>query len=93
MYDRILPLALGLQDLGHSVTLVAPENFESYVKQFNVTYYPLVGNTQEILESEEGRQWMASGNVKEFMNALNQILIRHGMKLRGIFWRRARIVI
>jgi sterol 3beta-glucosyltransferase len=68
-----LALALGLQELGHHVTLVAPENFESYVKPFNIRYHSLVGNTQEILESDEGRQWMASGNVKGFMNALNQI--------------------
>jgi sterol 3beta-glucosyltransferase len=71
-----LALALGLQKLGHEVTLVAPVNFESYVKQFNVPYHSLVGNTQEILESDEGRQWMASGNVKEFMKALNQITHR-----------------
>jgi sterol 3beta-glucosyltransferase len=66
-----LALTLGLQELGHQVTLVAPVNFESYLKPFNVTHRSLV--TQEILESEEGRKWMASGNVKEFMNALNQI--------------------
>jgi sterol 3beta-glucosyltransferase len=71
-----IALALGLQERGHRVTLVAPENFESYVKLFNVPYHSLVGNTQEILESEEGRQWMASGNVKEFMKALNQITHR-----------------
>jgi sterol 3beta-glucosyltransferase len=68
-----LALALGLQELGHSVILVAPENFESYVKQFNIPYHSLVGNTQEYLESEEGRQWMSSGNAKEFMKALNRI--------------------
>jgi sterol 3beta-glucosyltransferase len=71
-----LALALGLQEVGHRVTLVAPENFETYVKQFNIAYHSLVGNTQEILESEEGRQWMASGNAKEFMKALNQITHR-----------------
>jgi sterol 3beta-glucosyltransferase len=71
-----IALALGLQELGHRVTLVVPVNFESYVKHFNIPYHLLVGNTQEILESEEGRSWMASGNVKEFMKALNQITHR-----------------
>jgi sterol 3beta-glucosyltransferase len=73
-----LALTLGLQELGHRVTLAAPENFESYVKHFNVPYHSLVGNTQEILESEEGRHWMASGNVKEFIKALNRIT--HGKR-------------
>jgi hypothetical protein len=34
------------------VTLVAPENFESYVKQFNVPYHSLVGNTQTRYEAQ-----------------------------------------
>ncbi|WP_139305834.1 glycosyltransferase [Paenibacillus sp. GP183] len=79
-------LALGLQDLGHRVTLTAPVNFESYVKQFNVPYHSLVGNTQEILESEDGRQWMSSGNVKEFLKALNQITHIIEYQSYHIFW-------
>ncbi|MDB5083338.1 MAG: glycosyl transferase, family 28 [Bacilli bacterium] len=68
-----LALALGLQELGHQVTLAAPMNFESYLKQFPVSVHSLVGDTQQVLESDKGRRWMASGNVKEFMNALQQI--------------------
>lgn len=68
-----LALALGLQETGHQVSLAAPENFETYLQQFPISYNSLAGNTQEILESEEGRRWMASGNVKEFMKALQRI--------------------
>jgi sterol 3beta-glucosyltransferase len=68
-----LALALGLKDAGHQVTLVAPVNFTAYLSQFDVPYRTLVGDTQKILESDEGRRWMASGNVKEFMNALSRI--------------------
>jgi alginate O-acetyltransferase complex protein AlgI len=47
-HDPGLPIGISfytLQDLGHRVTLSAPVNFESYVKQFNVPYHSLVGNT------------------------------------------------
>jgi len=70
-------LALGLKELGHRVTMTVPVNLESYVKPFQIPYHLLALNTQELLESESGQRWMASGNVKEFMKELNAIAHRN----------------
>lgn len=65
-------LALSLQEEGHEVRLAAPNNFENYVKSFGLSYYRYYGDTKEMLESETGKRWMASGNVKQFMKYMDE---------------------
>ncbi|MBJ6362494.1 glycosyltransferase [Paenibacillus sp. GCM10012307] len=70
-----LALAYGLEEQGHQVTLAGPENFQEYVtKTYNRPYLPIGMDSQQVLESEEGRKWMASGDMKQFLNQLNIIL-------------------
>ncbi|MBU9713626.1 glycosyltransferase [Evansella tamaricis] len=68
-----LALALGLQKMGHQVTLAGPENFTSYIDTYHVPYHSLEIDTKQLLESDEGKKWMASGNVKKFMEELQNI--------------------
>jgi sterol 3beta-glucosyltransferase len=69
-----LALAYGLEERGHQVTLAGPENFLEYVmKTYNRPYLPIGLDSQKVLESEEGRKWMASGNVKQFLKQMNHI--------------------
>ena len=56
-------LSLGLMDRGHEVTLLAPENFEDFVKSYGVTFFPLHGNLEELIYSAEVRQMLKSGNM------------------------------
>ncbi|MBO9604486.1 MAG: glycosyltransferase family 1 protein [Paenibacillaceae bacterium] len=71
-----LALAYGLEERGHRVTLAGPENFHDYVvHSYRRPYHPIGIDSQQVLESEEGRKWMASGDVKQFFNQLN--LINH----------------
>lgn len=49
-------LALGLQDLGHRVVMTVPMNLEYHVKPFQIPYRLLALNTQELLESDEGKR-------------------------------------
>jgi len=70
-----IALAYGLEERGHRVTLAGPVNFTDYVeKDYRRQYVPIGLNSQEVLESEQGRRWMASGNAKQFLKEMNRIL-------------------
>ncbi len=66
-------LASTLRERGYQVRVAAPENLRTFVESSGVEYAPLFGNSQEILESEDGRRWLSSGNVRAFMKALGNI--------------------
>src|SRR5579864_5930151 len=75
-----ISLALGLMEKNHDVILAAPENFESQVKSTGIHYMPLFGNSQAVLESKEGMQWMATGNTKSFFKELNAISYKNRLE-------------
>lgn len=70
-----IALALRLIDEGYEVLVAAPENFKSFVESFDVPFYGLYGNAEEILHSKECQQIIKSGNnlafVKFLFNALS----------------------
>ncbi len=66
-------LASALRERGYKVRVAAPEKLRSFVESAGVEYAPLIGNSQDILESEDGRRWLSSGNVRAFMKALGDI--------------------
>ncbi|HTR30773.1 MAG TPA: glycosyltransferase [Puia sp.] len=69
-------LGLGLQKNGHRVTLAAPENFKSFVEGFGVTYYPLAGNMEEIVNTDEVIRVIRSGNNFSFLRKLQRLADR-----------------
>jgi sterol 3beta-glucosyltransferase len=66
-------LAAGLVERGFAARVAAPENLRGFVERAGVEYAPLHGNSQAILESEEGRRWLRSGNVRAFMGSVAKI--------------------
>ncbi|XWV17885.1 MAG: glycosyltransferase family 1 protein [Gemmatimonas sp.] len=66
-------LASGLVARGIEARVAAPENLRSFVERAGVEYAPLHGNSQTILESEEGQRWLRSGNVRAFMSSMAEI--------------------
>ena len=66
-------LAAGLVARGIEARVAAPENLRSFVERAGVEYAPLYGNSQTILESEEGQRWLRSGNVRAFMSSMAEI--------------------
>jgi sterol 3beta-glucosyltransferase len=48
-------LALGLMDKGHKVTLSATEDFKDFVEGFGVSFQPLWGNAETMMNSTEGQ--------------------------------------
>jgi len=69
-------LAQGLQNKGHRVTLAAPENFKAFVEGFGVTYYPLAGNMEELVNTEEVIRVIQSGNNFTFLRKLQKLADR-----------------
>lgn len=74
-------LASALRDRGYAVRVAAPENLRSFVERAGVEYAPLFGNSQEILESEDGRKMLASGNVRAFTKQMGEIARRINVDL------------
>ena len=68
-----IALAAGLAEQGFQVRVAAPENLRGFVERAGIEYAPLFGNSQAILESEEGQRWLRSGNVKAFMTSITNI--------------------
>ncbi|MBC7542820.1 MAG: glycosyltransferase family 1 protein [Candidatus Sericytochromatia bacterium] len=74
-------LAARLMEAGFDVSLAAPPNLEAFVRRCEIPYKRLSGDSQVILESEQGRRWLSSGNVAAFLKELGDILhdLRHDL--------------
>lgn len=80
-------LALALMERGHDVILGAPVNLVSFAEKCGVRTGKIAIDTQEFLESEQGRAWLSAGNVRKFMNELGAINRRHRDELMTDFLR------
>jgi UDP:flavonoid glycosyltransferase YjiC (YdhE family) len=58
-----LALARGLQDVGYTVCLAAPENFAGFVESHGVGFAPLRGDVQKIMASDTGRKFMETSRA------------------------------
>lgn len=57
-----LALGLGLKKNGHEVTLAASDRFKSFVTEQNLTFESLGENFKELLDQEQGKALLDSGN-------------------------------
>jgi len=73
LHQPQIAMAAGLREHGIEARVAAPENLRSFVERAGVEYAPLVGNSQEILESEPGQRWLRSGDVRAFMKEATNI--------------------
>ena len=71
-----IALALGLMNKGHEVILAAPENFETLVKNYGVSFHPLYGNVEEGMNTPAGQAVLKTENtislMKYFFKTLNE---------------------
>lgn len=74
-----IALALGLMNNGHQVTLAAPENFKDFVEGFGVSFQPLYGDAEAMMNSPEGQSVLQTENniklMKYFFKALHEIRV------------------
>ncbi|MBD2252349.1 glycosyltransferase [Nostoc parmelioides] len=57
-----IALGKGLKAAGHIVRLLTHENFEVLVTSHGLEFYPMYGNVQEIIETQEMRDLLEKGN-------------------------------
>src|SRR3990170_2831017 len=57
-----IALGKGLKCAGHSVRLVTHENYVRLVNSHGLEFWPVKGNVQEIIETEEMRALLEKGN-------------------------------
>jgi sterol 3beta-glucosyltransferase len=70
-------IALGLMERGHEVTLGVPVNLFSFAEKCGVRVVKLSLDTQEFLESPQGRSWLSSGNIQKFMKEMGALTTAH----------------
>jgi UDP:flavonoid glycosyltransferase YjiC (YdhE family) len=67
-----IALALGLQERGHTTTLLAHENFKEFVEGYGVDFHPLEGNMEDMLHSAEAQRVLRSGRIIAFARYLQK---------------------
>ncbi|HLV37186.1 MAG TPA: glycosyltransferase [Spirillospora sp.] len=69
-----VPLALGLQAAGHQVRIATHGPYEDFVRFHHLDFHPIVGNPQEILQTESGLAWLETGqNPVTFLRRMRDI--------------------
>lgn len=76
-------LAAEMRRRGHDVALGLPPNLEGFGKRAGFDVSVVGPNTQEYMESAEGREWLAAGNVKAFMDALSRVAHDHDASMNA----------
>jgi len=65
-------LSLGLIRRGHRVTLLAHENFKSFVEGFSIDFYSLTGSTEEMVNDPKGLRLLQSGNTLKLLRYIHE---------------------
>jgi len=66
-------LALGLKNRDHEATLMAHENFKEFVEGFGISFVPIRGDVEEMLQSDEGMQVLKKGDLLSFSKYLKKM--------------------
>jgi sterol 3beta-glucosyltransferase len=67
-------LALGLIDKGHQVSISATEDFKEFVEGFDISFQPLFGNAETMMNSTEGQAILKSEHPIKLMKYYFKVL-------------------
>ena len=81
-----IALALGLMDKGHKVTLSATEDFKEFVEGFGVSFQPLWGNAETMMNSTEGQNILQTENSIKLMKYYFKVLHDNRKSLRKSYY-------
>ena len=70
-------LGAELRRRGHDVVIAASPNTLDLPRACGFEALPLGPDSQDLMESEAGQRWLASGNVRAFTKALTEISSQH----------------
>jgi len=57
----LVALALGLKAAGFDVRVITHSNFRGLVEGLNLTYFPISLDMEQVLHTDEGREWLTAG--------------------------------
>jgi UDP:flavonoid glycosyltransferase YjiC (YdhE family) len=75
-----IALGKGLKEAGHTVRLIATQDFESQVKSHGLEFWSIRGNSQESIEDKEWRDVSEKGNLIVIMSQLIKHALRSSME-------------
>lgn len=61
-------LSRGLQQAGYQVRLAAPQDFATFVQAYDVEFWPLRGDVQQVMASDTGRRFLESEGANPFQS-------------------------
>lgn len=82
-------VALGraLQQHGHTVRILAGNNFADWIQQHGLTPLPTAIDMQALMASEGGRDWVEKGhNPVVQLRLMGHLLEKHGMQIASDAW-------
>lgn len=79
-------IALRLMDKGHKVTLSATEDFKDFIEGFGVTFQPLWGNAETMMNSTEGQSILQTENSIKLMKYYFKVLHDNREPLRKSYY-------
>jgi sterol 3beta-glucosyltransferase len=74
-------LGNGLKKAGNSVRLVTNLNYETLVKSYQLEFWPVESNMQEIIENERMREVLEKGNLFTSMAQMGKVMKRGAIHL------------
>ncbi len=75
-----IALGQGLKKAGHTIRLIATQDFETLVKSHGLEFWPIRGNSQESIEGREWREVSEKGNLFVIMRQLINHALRSAME-------------
>jgi sterol 3beta-glucosyltransferase len=81
-----IALALGLMEKGHKITLSATEDFKEFVEGFGVSFQPLWGNAETMMNSYEGQDILQTENSIKLMKYYFKVLHDNREPLRKSYY-------
>lgn len=79
-------LALGLMDKGHKVTISATEDFKDFVEGFGISFQPLWGSAEKMMNSKEGQAILRTENSIILMKYYFKVLHDNRVPLRKSYY-------
>lgn len=55
-------LGIGLKDAGYEVTIATHEPYREFVTEYGLGFHQIDGNPQEIMDGNNGQEWLETGN-------------------------------
>ena len=62
-----------MQRRGHDVCLGVASGFADMAAHSGARIFPLAGDYEQIVQSEEGTRWLSAGNTMKFMQLMADI--------------------